>query len=103
MKNFIEQLVVAIWNRLRRREPGARQETSSLDLGSRIVDGQVTRWRVRLSNARRAMHLVVLGITGTGKSFFLRYLMLQDIEAGRGFLCFDHHGDITPFLLQAIN
>jgi hypothetical protein len=103
MKNFIEQLVAAIWNPLRRRERGARQETRSLDLGSRVVDGQVTRWHVGLSNARRAMHLAVLGKTGTGKSFFLRYLMLQDIEAGRGFLCFDHHGDITPFLLQAIN
>jgi hypothetical protein len=75
----------------------------NLDLGSRVVDGQVTRWHVVLSSARRAMHLAVLGKTGTGKSFFLRHLMLQDIEAGRGFLCFDFHGDITPFLLQAIS
>jgi hypothetical protein len=99
----IEQLVAAIWNRLRRRERGARQETRSLDLGSRVVDGQVTRWHVGLSNARRAMHVAVLGKTGTGKSFLMRYLMLQDLEAGRGFLCFDFHGDLTPFLLRAIS
>jgi len=49
------------------------------------------------------MHIAVLGKTGTGKSSFLRYLMLQDIEAERGFLCFDLHGDLTPFLLQAIS
>jgi hypothetical protein len=103
MMNLFDQLIAKLWNRLRRRERGARQETRSLDLGSRIVDGQVTRWRVGLSNARRAMHLAVLGKTGTGKSFFLRYLMQQDIEAGRGLLCFDHHGDITPFLLQWIS
>ena len=37
--NFIEQLVAAPWNRLRRRERGAWQETKSLDLGFRVVDG----------------------------------------------------------------
>src|SRR5258708_35276955 len=103
MKSFIEQLVAAIWNRLRRRDRGARHETRSLDLGSRIVDGQVTRWHVGLSSARRAMHIAVLGKTGTGKSSFLRYLSQQDIEADRGFLYFDLHGDATPFLLQVIN
>jgi hypothetical protein len=103
MINFIEQLVVAIWNRLRRRERGAWQETRSLDLGFRVVDGQVTRWHVGLSNVRRAMHIAVLGKTGTGKSSLLRYLSQQDIEADRGFLYFDLHGDATPFLLRAIN
>jgi hypothetical protein len=103
MINFIEQLVAAIWNRLRRRERGAWQETKSLDLGFRVVDGQVTRWHVGLSKARRTMHIAVLGKTGTGKSSFLRYLSQQDIEADRGFLYFDLHGDATPFLLQAIN
>jgi dephospho-CoA kinase len=103
MINFIEQLVATLWNRLRRRERGAWQETKSLDLGFRVVDGQVTRWHVGLSKARRAMHIAVLGKTGTGKSSFLRYLSQQDIEADRGFLYFDLHGDATPFLLRAIN
>jgi hypothetical protein len=103
MINFIEQLVAAIWNRLRRRERGAWQETRSLDLGFRVVDGQVTRWHVGLSNVRRAMHIAVLGKTGTGKSSLLRYLSQQDIKADRGFLYFDLHGDATPFLLRAIN
>lgn len=56
-----------------------------------------------LSSTRRAMHIAVLGKTGTGKSSFLRYLSQQDIEADRGFLYFDLHGDATPFLLQAIS
>lgn len=103
MINFIDKLFAATWNRLRRRERGAWQETKSLDLGSRVVDGQVTRQHVGLSSARRAMHIAVLGKTGTGKSSFLRYLSQQDIEADRGFLYFDLHGDATPFLLQAIN
>ena len=56
-----------------------------------------------LEQARRAMHIAVLGKTGTGKSSFLRYLSQQDIEADRGFLYFDLHGDATPFLLRTIN
>jgi Helicase HerA, central domain len=103
MIHLIEQLVAAIWNRLQVRRRGVRHETRNLDLGFRVVDGQATRSHAGLSNARRAMHIAVLGKTGTGKSSFLRYLMLQDIEAERGFLCFDLHGDLTPFLLQAIS
>jgi len=68
-----------------------------------VRDGDVTRRHVKLSNVRRAMHIAVLGKTGTGKSSLLRYLAQQDIEADRGFLYFDLHGDATPFLLQTIN
>jgi len=57
---------------------------------------------VSLSQTRRTMHLALLGKTGTGKSSLLKYLCLQDIEAGRGFVYFDLHGDATPFLLRAI-
>jgi hypothetical protein len=103
MNHLIDQFIAAIWNRLRRRQRGARQETKGLDLGFRVVDGQVTRWQVGLSKARRAMHIAVLGKTGTGKSSLLRHLSQQDIEADRGFLYFDLHGDATPFLLRAIN
>jgi hypothetical protein len=103
MPTFFEQLIAKLWNRLQGRGRGTRHETRNLDLGSRVVDGQVTRSHVGLSNARRAMHLAALGRTGTGKSFFLRYLMSQDLEALRGLLCFDLHGDLTPFLLRAIS
>jgi hypothetical protein len=68
-----------------------------------MSDGQITRRHVTLSNARRAMHMAVLGKTGSGKSSFLRYLAEQDIEAGRGFVYFDLHGDATPLLMRTIN
>lgn len=49
------------------------------------------------------MHIAVLGKTGTGKSSLLRHMIAQDIEADRGFVTFDLHGDQTPFLLRVIN
>jgi len=104
MIHVLEKLFAAIWNRLRGRRRGAwSEERGSLDLGFRVVDGQVTKRHVGLSNMRRTMHIAVLGKTGTGKSSLLRYLSEQDIEADRGFAYFDLHGDATPDLLRTIN
>lgn len=101
--HFFEQLIAALWNRLRGRRRGAWNEQGSLELGLRVADGEVTRRRFAMSTTRRTMHIAVLGKTGSGKSSFLRYLAEQDIEADRGFAYFDLHGDATPFLLRAIN
>src|ERR1039457_4534171 len=102
MLPFLKQFISSV-GRLLRGGRGARQEGGSLDLGLRVNDGEVTRRHVKLSNVRRAMHIAVLGKTGTGKSSLLRHLCQQDIEADRGFLYFDLHGDATPFLLRTIN
>jgi energy-coupling factor transporter ATP-binding protein EcfA2 len=75
---------------------------SNLDLGLRVVDGEVTRQHVEISKERRTMHVALLGKSGSGKSSLLRYLSHQDINAERGFLYFDLHGDATPFLLRTI-
>jgi Type IV secretion-system coupling protein DNA-binding domain len=104
MIRLLEQLIAALFNRLRGRQAQARSERGSLDLGFRAVDGDVTRRHMQVSNTRRTTHIAVLGKTGTGKSFFLRYLaQQQDIERDRGFLYFDLHGDATPDILRAIN
>jgi hypothetical protein len=102
MTHLIRQVMAAIWNRISRRG-GARNGGGNLDFGLRVVDGDVTRRHVTFTAVRRAMHLAVLGKTGSGKSSLLRYLCAQDIEADRGFLFFDLHGDATPFLLRTIN
>jgi hypothetical protein len=73
-----------------------------LDLGFRVYDGQATRSHITVPNNRRAEHIAVLGKTGTGKSSLLRFFLKQDIQAGRGFACFDLHGDLTPFLFSTV-
>ena len=103
MFSFLEQLIAAIFNRLRGRRAQARFEGKGLDLGFSVVDGQVTRRHFTIGSQRRSMHVAVLGKTGSGKSSLLRHLAEQDIEADRGFLYFDLHGDTTPFLLGTIN
>ena len=103
MEQFLEQLIVGLWNRLRGRHRGARSGGSGVNLGFRVQDGHTTQRSVTLSDTRRAMHIAVLGRTGTGKSAFIRHLMQSDIASNRGFLALDIHGELTPFILRTIN
>ena len=101
---FLEQLIAAFWNRQVRRQREARfRGGGSLDLGFRVTDEQTTKARVTLTSQERMRHIVVLGKTGSGKSYLLRHMCAQDIEKDRGFVFFDLHGDATPFLLKLIN
>lgn len=100
MLNFIEQLVTSIWNRIHGHR--STKEVSGVALGFSVVEEEVTKRPVSLSHTRRTMHVAVLGKTGSGKSSLLRLMAQQDIEAGRGFVYFDLHGDATPFLLRTI-
>jgi energy-coupling factor transporter ATP-binding protein EcfA2 len=101
--HFFEQLIASFWNRLRGQDRRAWSERGSLDLGNEVRDGELTRRHLSLSNARRTMHLCVLGKSGSGKSSLLKHIAQNDIASDRGFLYFDLHGDATPFLLKTIN
>ena len=43
----------------------------------------------------RLHHIVLYGMTGTGKSTLFLNMIRQDIEAGRGFCLIDPHGDLA--------
>ena len=92
-------MLVKIWNRLAERRSGSDE---GLLLGTRVVDGQITRKRFRLSQRTRTKHVVIIGKTGTGKTSLIKSMLEQDIQNGNGFLCIDLHGDLTPFILGRI-
>lgn len=48
----------------------------------------------KIAQKDRATHLYVIGASGTGKTKFLEYLILQDIWNGNGFCVIDPHGDL---------
>ena len=97
MANPFTQFITTVTKLLRRRGHEFR-----LTLGQRVIDDQVTGRAVALSTASRTMHVATLGKSGSGKSSLLKHMSRQDIEADRGFLYFDLHGDATPFLLRTI-
>lgn len=50
----------------------------------------------------RRRHFYIIGQTGTGKSQFLREMIRQDIEAGRGVAVIDPHGELVEDTLANI-
>ena len=98
--NVIDKLVGSIWNHLRKRP--TPPEGKAVALGHLVTEGEVKNRTVGLSDVQRTMHVAILGKTGSGKSSLLRHMAEQDIEAGRGFIFFDLHGDATQFLLRRI-
>jgi len=86
-----------------------------LELARGYAVRSVWRWQkpVAVSTDERTRHVYVVGSSGSGKSRFLRRLLLQDVEANRGFTLIDAqdlqaevlhhiaslafpHGDPTP-------
>jgi hypothetical protein len=50
----------------------------------------------------RRRHMYIIGQTGTGKSYFMQNLALQDINNGQGICFIDPHGDAVEWLMERI-
>ena len=72
--------------------------TSGLFMGKSIYRGEERDIYAGLNDRRR--HTYIIGKTGTGKSEFLKDMVLQDIEAGHGVAVIDPHGDLVEDVLQ---
>ena len=69
-----------------------------LYLGKSIYMGQERKIHMSLEDRRR--HMYIIGKTGTGKSEFLKEMILQDVEAGHGVCAIDPHGEFVEDLLE---
>lgn len=71
---------------------------SGLYLGTSTYRGE--RRKVYITDDDRRRHMYIIGKTGTGKSEFLKEMILQDIEAGKGVCAIDPHGEFVEDILQ---
>lgn len=71
---------------------------SGLRLGISRYRGEDREVYMSLNDRRR--HMYIVGKTGTGKSEFLKEMILQDIEAGHGVCAIDPHGEFIEDILQ---
>ncbi len=55
---------------------------------------------VYIGDDDRRRHMYIIGKTGTGKSEFLKEMILQDIENGKGVCAIDPHGEFIEDILQ---
>lgn len=72
--------------------------TKGLYLGTSKYRGEQRKVYMELNDRRR--HMYIVGKTGTGKSEFLKEMILQDIEAGFGVCAIDPHGEFVEDILQ---
>jgi hypothetical protein len=76
----------------------AQIPNSGLRIGKSVYRGQERE--IFMSTDDRRRHMYIIGKTGTGKSEFLKEMILQDIEAGRGVCAIDPHGEFVEDILQ---
>lgn len=69
-----------------------------LYLGTSMYRGEARK--VYISQEDRRRHMYIIGKTGTGKSEFLKEMILQDIEAGRGVCAIDPHGEFVEDIME---
>ncbi len=78
----------------------AHLPTEGLLMGYNVFRGEKSDIRMQEEDRRR--HLYIIGQTGTGKSVFLKNLIIQDIQAGKGVCVIDPHGDMVEDILQFV-
>lgn len=100
MPGFFETTFINAWNEHVQRS--AKPLSGGLPLGRIVQDERVTVQPYYLPTARRAEHVAILGGTGSGKTFFIRSIVQHEIDAGRGFIVFDVHGDLLEPTLRYI-
>lgn len=93
---FVETPGIA-WLNAKRAPAPANIPTSGLYVGKSVYRG-VTK-PIHISRDDRRRHMYIIGKTGTGKSEFLKDMILQDIRGGEGLAVIDPHGDLIEKIL----
>ena len=88
------------WLMARRLSPPLNMPNTGLLLGENSYRGHKTP--VYLKEADRRRHTYIIGMTGTGKSWFQANLAIQDIRNGHGVCVVDPHGSLVEDILPYI-
>ncbi|MFA6918534.1 MAG: type IV secretion system DNA-binding domain-containing protein [Patescibacteria group bacterium] len=88
------------WLQAKRLAPPVNMPATGIVLGENDFRGM--KHIVRIKDEDRRRHMYIVGMTGTGKSYFMSHMALQDIAAGKGVCIVDPHGsfveDILPYI-----
>lgn len=88
------------WVTSKRAPVSANIPTTGLFLGKSTYRGLSRNVFIERDDRRR--HTYIIGKTGTGKTEFLKQMIIQDIRNGEGVGVVDPHGDLIEDLLQMI-
>lgn len=88
------------WVTAKRAPAPANIPVSGLFLGKSTYRGLSKPVYMDIDDRRR--HTYIIGKTGTGKSEFLKDMIMQDIKSGQGLAVIDPHGDLVEDILPMI-
>ena len=88
------------WLRSRTAPVPANLPEEGIVLGKNIYRGDEKLVRQKMKDRR--LHTYVVGQTGTGKTTFLKNMVIQDIKDGKGVCFIDPHGDLANEILDYI-
>ena len=88
------------WLMAKKAPPPINVPTKGLFLGYNIYRNKKKEIRIKREDRRR--HMYVIGMTGTGKSWFAEGLAIQDIINGEGVCFIDPHGDAIGHILKRV-
>ncbi|MFH1426132.1 MAG: type IV secretion system DNA-binding domain-containing protein [Candidatus Kerfeldbacteria bacterium] len=88
------------WLLSRKSPPPSNMPKEGIILGKIEYRGAETEVRIRRDDRRR--HMYVIGKSGSGKSVFLQYCAIQDIQNGEGVAIIDPHGDLVEDVMKHI-
>jgi len=80
--------------------PPANMPKEGIILGKNNHRGMETIIRMQENDRRR--HLYIIGQTGTGKTVFMKNMIIQDIKEGRGVCFIDPHGSDLESVMSQI-
>lgn len=86
------------WVNSKRAPAPANIATTGLHLGKSTFRGMSKPVFIERDDRRR--HTYIIGKTGTGKSEFLKHMIMQDIKNGEGLAVIDPHGDLVEDVLR---
>ncbi len=94
LSRFFSDLI----KRVRAKE-GRDRHSRDLTLG--VAKSRDSRRRpvIVLPESLRSQHLGILGLSGSGKTYFIEHLVRQDIQKKDGFVLFDVHGDLSDSIV----
>ncbi len=69
-------------------------------LGANVYRG--TETPIYMTPEDRLRHFYIIGQTGTGKTYMMRNMIIQDIAAGHGVCFIDPHGDMVEEILGCV-
>ena len=86
------------WLNSKRAPAPSELPTTGLYLGKSTFRGLSRPVYIEEDDRRR--HTYIIGKTGTGKTEFLKSMIMQDINAGEGLAVIDPHGDLIEDILR---